>query len=382
MVVARFFRTRFDSVQPSWRLAILVAGLLSGSSPARAAVDIQGIDISHWQGTISKTTWGSIKDAGYDFVFMKATQGNSYNDPEFANNITRSTSKGLLAGPYHFCELDTGYGDPTDPVTEANHFLSIIMPYYQTGSYLPPVADVERFPTGLTTAQLQTLTSTWVQAFSDRIYDALGVRPIVYNSLSKANSYYTSSVAGSHELWLAWWKGTGTTSPPVASDTPKWGIWQFWQWSDGADSIAQANPVPGISGNVDRDVYYGNETQLNNLTVSSLVGDFNRDGKVDGRDYIVWRKSKGQTVQIYSGADANGDGTINTADYTMLREHFGQTSGSGAGAGAALGDGTVPEPVSIWLVGGSFCFLATHRGLLVRRRLTIGDSRKRFACGH
>jgi hypothetical protein len=190
---------------------------------------------------------------------------------------------------------------------------------------------------------LQTLTSTWVQAFSDRIYDALGVRPIVYNSKSKANSYYNSSVAGSHELWLAQWKGTGTTSPPVASDTPLWGIWQFWQWSDGSDAIAQASPVPGISGNVDRDVYYGTEVQLNNLLVSSLAGDFNRDGKVDGRDYTMWRKTKGQTVQIYSGADANGDGTIGAADYAILRADFGQTGGSGAGT--SLGTAaTVPEP--------------------------------------
>ena len=368
MVVARSLQMRLDRGQPTWRLTILVIALLYWSSPAWAAVDIQGIDISHWQGTISSSTWSSIKNAGYSFVFMKATQGNSYVDPEFTNNITRSTAKGLLAGPYHFCELDTGYGDPTDPVTEANHFLATIMPYYQTGSYLPPVADVEQFPSGLTTAQLKTLTSAWVQAFSDRIYDALGVRPIVYNSLSKANSYYTSSVAGSHELWLAQWKGTGTTSPPVASDTPLWGIWQFWQWSNGSDSIAQANLVPGISGNVDRDVYYGTQTQLNGLAVHSLVGDFNRDGQVDGCDYIGWRKTKGQTVQIYSGADANGDGTIGTADYTMLTAHFGQTSGSGAGLGALLGDrSAVPEPSSIGLMLGTLSLLP----MVARRRATL-----------
>jgi GH25 family lysozyme M1 (1,4-beta-N-acetylmuramidase) len=342
MVNSLSIRPTLNLARVSWPTSIFFAVLLAWSPLARGAVDIQGIDISHWQGTLTASDWTSIKNAGYKFAFMKATQGNSYNDPEFANNITTSTAKGLLAGPYHFCELDTGYGDATDPVTEANHFLSIIMPYYQTGAYLPPVADVERFPTGLTTAQLQTLTSTWVQAFSDRIYDALSVRPIVYNSKSKANSYYTSSVAGSHELWLAWWKGTGTTSPPVASDTPLWGIWQFWQWSDGSDSIAQASPVPGISGNVDRDVYYGTQTQLNSLAVTSLVGDFNRDGN----------------VQIYSGADANGDGTIGTADYTMWRSHVGQASGSGAGSGASLGGGSaVPEPGSIGLLLGTLCLM-------------------------
>ncbi len=252
-------------VRASWPTSILLATLLAWSSSAFAAVDIKGIDISHWQGTISSSTWSSIKSAGNSFVFMKATQGNSYVDPQFSTNITRAAGKGLLVGPYHFCELDTGYGDPTDPVTEANHFLAVIKPYYRSGMYLPPVADVEQFPSGLTTSQYKTLTSTWVQSFSDTIYNALGVRPIIYNSKSKANSYYTASVAGSHELWLAWWKGTGTTSPPVASDTPLWGIWQFWQWSDGQDSVAQANPVPGLSGDVDRDVFYGTQAQLNKL---------------------------------------------------------------------------------------------------------------------
>jgi GH25 family lysozyme M1 (1,4-beta-N-acetylmuramidase) len=102
MVVARSLHTRLDSAQHSWRLTILVIALLHWSSPAWAAVDIQGIDISHWQGTISSSTWSSIKNAGYSFVFMKATQGNSYADPEFTNNITKSTANGLLAGPYHF----------------------------------------------------------------------------------------------------------------------------------------------------------------------------------------------------------------------------------------------------------------------------------------
>jgi GH25 family lysozyme M1 (1,4-beta-N-acetylmuramidase) len=359
-----------NSAGASWPTLVLVAALLAWPSSASAAVDIKGIDISHWQGTISSSTWSSIKSAGYSFVFMKATQGNSYVDPQFATNITRATAQGLLAGPYHFCELDTGYGDPTDPVTEANHFLAVIKPYYQSGMYLPPVADVEQFPTGLTTSQYKTLTSTWVRSFSDTIYNALGVRPIIYNSKSKANSYYTSSVAGSHELWLAWWKGTGTTSPPVASDTPLWGIWQFWQWSDDADSVAQANPVPGISGNVDRDVFYGTQAQLNALRFGydgAMPGDFNRDGNVDAADYIVWRKTKGQTVPIFSGADADGDAKVGNSDYNIWRSHVGQASRTGARGGLLKGVSTVPEPSFFVLIGGSFCCLVVFRRLPVRR---------------
>ena len=178
---------------------------------------------------------------------------------------------------------------------------------------MPPVADVESFPTGLTTAQLKTATSNWVQQFSDTVYASLGVRPMIYNSLSKANSYYTSTVAANHMLWLAWWKGTGTTSPPTASDTPLWGKYDFWQWSDNQDSIAQSMPVPGISGGVDRDVYDGTVAQLLALRLgkdNSKPGDFNRDGKVDAADYSYWKSNNGKVVPLYTGADANGDAKV------------------------------------------------------------------------
>ena len=252
-------RTTGTRMRLFYRLALSVVGVFAGAPCAYGAVDVKGIDISHWQGSI---TWSSVKNAGYKFAFMKATQGNTYVDPTFATNISGATGQGIYVGPYHFCDLNTDTANPLDPVNEAKHFLDIIKPKYQTGMYLPPVADVEGFPSFSSTAEAKAFTSTWVQGFSDTIYNSLGVRPIIYTSKSKATSYYTTAVENSHELWEAWWKGTGTTSPPVASDTPGWGIWQFWQWSDGADAVALADPVPGISGHVDRDVYYGTLDQL------------------------------------------------------------------------------------------------------------------------
>jgi GH25 family lysozyme M1 (1,4-beta-N-acetylmuramidase) len=301
------------------RQAAIVAILLL--VPARAqAVLTNGIDISHWQGTIN---WTSVAadSTSYKFAFMKATEDTNYTDPTFATNMTNATAAGLLVGPYHFCRLDTNSSDPyADGASEATYFLSKITSYYKSGQRLPPVADVEKFPTGLTTAQYKTLTSTWVTGFSDTIYNALGIRPLVYNSKSKANSYYTSAVAAMDPLWVAWWKGTGITSPPTNSDVTPWSTWKFWQWSDGADSVAQGDPVSGISGNVDRDVFNGTLTQLKALLVGydgGKPGDFNRDGFVNTADYNLWLSQNGQTVPIYSGADGNGDAKVTMADYNI-----------------------------------------------------------------
>ncbi len=71
-----------------------------------------------------------------------------------------------------------------------------------------------------------------------------------------------------------------------------------------------------------------------------LFGDYNHNGVVDNGDYTVWRRTQGQSVAPFTGADGNGDGTINQADYDVWRAHFGETlPGPGAGAGALLADG-------------------------------------------
>jgi autotransporter-associated beta strand protein len=73
---------------------------------------------------------------------------------------------------------------------------------------------------------------------------------------------------------------------------------------------------------------------LINLRVS-LFGDFNFDDKVDGADYIVWRKGLGT---VYS-----------QADYDTWRAHFGEVAGSGSGVGLGA---AVPEPATAGLLLG------------------------------
>jgi hypothetical protein len=95
---------------------------------------------------------------------------------------------------------------------------------------------------------------------------------------------------------------------------------------------------------------------------STSQGDFNNDGVVDGRDYVVWRNTVGQSGSALA-ADGNGNYQVDAGDYNVWRRHFGQVV---AGSGATLESaGGVPEPHSICLlVSGVLC---TTR--LSRRRL-------------
>lgn len=67
------------------------------------------------------------------------------------------------------------------------------------------------------------------------------------------------------------------------------------------------------------------------IGVSSLAGDFNGNGVVDGADYVVWR---------------NGLGTTHTANqYQTWRQNVGAHNGAGSFAGAAI-----PEPATLFLL--------------------------------
>jgi hypothetical protein len=84
--------------------------------------------------------------------------------------------------------------------------------------------------------------------------------------------------------------------------------------------------------------------QLSLTATEILLGDYNKNGVVDGADYVVWRNMQGQSVTQGTGADGDFDGQITTTDYDVWRSHFGESAGQPVGSGFA-----VPEVDSIWI---------------------------------
>lgn len=94
------------------------------------------------------------------------------------------------------------------------------------------------------------------------------------------------------------------------------------------------------------------------------TGDYNRDGAVDAADYIVWRKTLGEAVSAYSGADGDGDRMITQADHAIWSANYGASIGEGT---SAL---VVPELASIVAV---WQLIAVGIAVLdKRRRITEG----------
>jgi GH25 family lysozyme M1 (1,4-beta-N-acetylmuramidase) len=231
----------------SWYKVVAVGGAstssLFGASVVYAATGLfraasttgyaEGIDISHWQGTVD---WAKVRGAGKTFVFAKATEGIGFLDANYASYKAGATALGLKFGAYHFARPGSN-----DPVKEADWFVDNAA---MTHGMLVPVLDLE-VTGGLGTTAL----TSWVKAWLQRVYDRLGVRPMIYVS----PSFWRTAMGDSRwfadngyaMLWLAHW---GVTSPSVPASN--WGgkSWTFWQYtSDGV--------VPGISGRVDLDRY-------------------------------------------------------------------------------------------------------------------------------
>ena len=103
-------------------------------------------------------------------------------------------------------------------------------------------------------------------------------------------------------------------------------------------------------------------TATNVLLQVGLAGDYNLNGTVDAADYIVWRKTLGQTGFALA-ADGNTNNQIDADDFNVWRANFGQTAGSGSGAS---GNATIPEP-------GTQLMLLTGILMMRSRRRTMAS---------
>lgn len=202
-----------------------------------AGSEVRGVDVSKYQGTIDFT---KIKAAGTTYVFVKATEGITGVDPDYARNVAAARAAGLAVGSYHFYETDD------DPSAQFGNFKqhADVKP-----GDLPPVIDIEVLASNSRPDLADDLKS-----FLAQIEQAYGVKPILYSGVSFANEYLTSF--GAYPLWVAEY-----TSAPAPKVPTGWTTWTFWQYS-------QSGSVEGISGAVDMDRFNGTPTQFDALRIA------------------------------------------------------------------------------------------------------------------
>lgn len=98
-------------------LAMIIAALpaacgrgLDGPSrvyPDRSRFEVVGIDVSAHNGDID---FRRVAADGISFVIIKATEGGTFKDKKFVDNLREARKAGLKVGAYHFFRFDTpGY---------------------------------------------------------------------------------------------------------------------------------------------------------------------------------------------------------------------------------------------------------------------------------
>ena len=194
---------------------------------------MHGIDVSHYQGAIN---WDQVAKSDISFAYIKATDGSTFQDPSFSNNVSQASKTTLKLGPYHFFEANE------KPQEQLTNFLDTIK---HSPLSLTPMVDVE-----LTHDQPAARIKNNLAIFLQQLEQATGCKPIIYSY----SSFWQTNIGpgfDSYPFWLADYAKQPSPPPGVKN-------WQLWQYS-------QTGKVPGIEHSVDLDVVLDGKQQLDKL---------------------------------------------------------------------------------------------------------------------
>ncbi len=205
---------------------------------------IHGIDVSKWQGDID---WNAARQAGTRFAFIKATEGADHIDDRFADNWRSAKRAGIERGAYHFVFWCSSAADqaewfkrnvPADP------------------DALPPVLDLEwnhqsrNCPKKVPREEAVAMARTMLQAMEQHT----GKRPIIYTDITFHDEILRDEF-NDYPFWLR----SVAAEPHEKYDNRRWTFWQY----------TATGRVPGISGNVDRNTFYGGEDQWRTMVATA-----------------------------------------------------------------------------------------------------------------
>ncbi|GJE99572.1 glycoside hydrolase family 25 protein [Phanerochaete sordida] len=224
---------------------VLVAASIASATPVlEKRASVSGIDVSHYQGTIN---WNTVKSNGVQFVYIKATEGTGYKDPNFSNNYVGATNAGLIRGGYHFAHPDESSG-----ATQANYFLANGGGWSSDGITLPGALDIEYNPSGAECYGLSAASMvSWVKDFSNTYHTKTGVYPVIYTTTDWWTSCTgnSASFASTNPLWVARYASS------VGALPAGWSYETFWQFADSGSN-------PG-----DQDIFNGDMAGLKRLAL-------------------------------------------------------------------------------------------------------------------
>lgn len=214
-------------------------GAIPGDNRPHKGVDrarnmpIQGIDVARYQENVD---FPAAFGAGIHFVFMKATEGKDYIDPDFRANWERARQSGMPRGAYHFmtwCSLAS---------EQAAWFVANVP---NDPDALPPVLDLEwnnHSSCKVKPSRADALEK--IRVMLDAMERHTGKLPIIYTDMN----FHRDILEGEYFPNAFWLRSTAAEPHERYNNR----TWTFWQWT-------QTGVVRGVRGEVDRNAFYGNQ---------------------------------------------------------------------------------------------------------------------------
>lgn len=182
------------------------------------------IDISNVNGPVG---WKRVRLSGVTGVWLKATEGKTWNDPVYLSNRKGAHSALLRVGAYHFARPDNN-----SPEDEAEHFSNVIG---KIGiNDLKPVLDLE-------TKGSKDLEQ-WARDFNKKFEELRGIWPAFYSYSYFIKQMSPKTTIG-NGLWLADYGANDGKRHTISVPAP----WEHYI----AHQYTSRGKVLGVNGYVD-----------------------------------------------------------------------------------------------------------------------------------
>ena len=223
-------KKRFPTAGLSCVLVFLVTACQKPTE-RRTDFKVHGIDVSHHQDYID---WEMVAQQTIHFAYIKATEGITFKDTQFARNWVESRKHSIRRGAYHY------FLPEYNARKQARHFLSQVK---NDSTDLPPALDVQVVH-GVKPDSLVRGIRIWLE----EVELQAGIRPIVYTSMSFYNEHLAGKLSD-YDIWIARYN----TALPSLRRAQPWVIWQY----------GNRGEVAGIDGSVDLNVFSGSVEEFN-----------------------------------------------------------------------------------------------------------------------
>jgi lysozyme len=203
--------------------------------PAVYKYKLLGVDVSHHQGAID---WDGLKRSGTAFAYIKASEGENFNDPRFTRNWYAAEQAGMRRGAYHFFTLcRTGK-------LQAENFIRVVP---KDPKALPPVVDAEHMGPCRDSSPIKDVVAE-LRVFLDLVGQHYGKRPVIYTT----REFHDAFLIGAFPKERFWIRSL------VVEPAFRESQWLFWQYHNRGRRA-------GVSGPVDLNAYRGTEAELDRL---------------------------------------------------------------------------------------------------------------------